>query len=642
MMRKLALIVLTVAASFYSQAQLCSIVISPSDTTVCPGDSVHIVSIPVLLNGNQAFNFNNSSIPTGWSATGGTFFSTPCGQNPSGSPYYWAQTAAVTPGITTAAYDVSCGGYLIFDMKMAIQGQASPCEGPDEQDEGISLQYSLNGGLNWVDIIYYSPGGFTLPSNPGGNTSIATGATAYTTWGTYTVNIPPAAQTSNTRFRWVQTASSSSANDNWGLDNIIVNATGAPCGNQAVVNWSNGLMDTTDFWIVSNVDTVVTAYVYDTMGNFMCASAPIPVYIYQDLMTHSLVDVVTSQCPTTDGSAQVTAIGNSIAPYTVFWPELNSTQNPVTLPTNGESHDTTLYHMILTDGCGYTRLDSVLFIVNQTLNIDSVFAQPTSACDDDGVVVALVSGVTGQPLYRWNGPGATNPLFVNSTVWQNRPAGWYYFEVSDNVCSDSDSVYVDVLNPPVATFTTSDPDGCAPHTVTFTNTSVGTTNFFWDFGNGNFVNVTTLDPIAQTYNANANVMLIASNGPNCSDTAYATISVQICGCTDPLALNYNPLAQSNDGSCIYPNPVVQAPNVITPDGDNVNDIFELDMLNVQKMELTITNRWGNVMFKGNSSTWDAKVGGKIVTEGVYFYQYTATGTQGEEISGHGFFNVVTK
>lgn len=88
MIKKLALIVLTVAASFYSQAQLCSIVISPSDTTVCPGDSVHIVSIPVLLNGNQAFNFNNSSIPSGWSATGGTFFSTPCGQNPSGSPYY--------------------------------------------------------------------------------------------------------------------------------------------------------------------------------------------------------------------------------------------------------------------------------------------------------------------------------------------------------------------------------------------------------------------------------------------------------------------------------------------------------------------------------------------------------------------------
>ncbi|MFN6086640.1 MAG: hypothetical protein ACK476_17135 [Fluviicola sp.] len=223
-----------------SAQSLCTITISPVDTTVCPGSPVQVTVLANLINGNQSFNFNSASIPPGWSAAGGTSFSTPCGPNPSGSAYYWASTAGtLVPQINTAAYDVSCGGIISFDMVYAVQGGASPCEGPDQLNEGVALQYSSDGGVTWTTIEYYAPDGTILPTISTSTTSVAFGPTPFTTWSSFTVVIPPGALTSTTQFRWFQPNSSGSAFDNWGIDNVLINASGAPCGSQAVLQLSN-------------------------------------------------------------------------------------------------------------------------------------------------------------------------------------------------------------------------------------------------------------------------------------------------------------------------------------------------------------------------------------------------------------------
>ena len=41
------------------------------NTTICPGDSVHVVAVANLINSNQSFNFNGSVMPPGWSAGSG-------------------------------------------------------------------------------------------------------------------------------------------------------------------------------------------------------------------------------------------------------------------------------------------------------------------------------------------------------------------------------------------------------------------------------------------------------------------------------------------------------------------------------------------------------------------------------------------
>lgn len=197
----------------------------------CTGTDVNLVAsgagIQILAMSND---FDNG-LGVGWVAGGGSAVGSPCGPGPNGTSYYWASTAGSgTPQLATIPYDVTCGGTISFDMVYSIQGGSIPCEGPDEADEGVELQYSTDGGVTWIPIIYYSPGGFTLPSNPGNGGSVTTGPTAYTNWSTFTVPIPPGALGPNTQFQWIQAFSSGSNYDNWGLDNVQISLN-ANCNN---------------------------------------------------------------------------------------------------------------------------------------------------------------------------------------------------------------------------------------------------------------------------------------------------------------------------------------------------------------------------------------------------------------------------
>jgi gliding motility-associated-like protein len=323
------------------------------------------------------------------------------------------------------------------------------------------------------------------------------------------------------------------------------------------------------------------------------------------------------------------------APYSYSWSYAGQTGDTAYLPI--AQNGTIDYYVTATDACGFTGTDTVTVTMNQTLMVDSMYMVPTSACQITGVVVGLGAGMTGQPHYHWEGPGVGGTYQIDASVMQNLPAGTYYFSISDNVCFVEDSIVVTQNPGPIADFTSSLASGCIPLSVTLTNTSQNATNYSWNFGNGNTLTVANQNPINQVYNASSVITLIAYNGP-CADTVTGFVATSICGCMDPAALNYNPLANVDDGSCVYPTPTVEAPNVFTPDGDGVNDLFELTTTHAEKIELIINNRWGNLMFSGSGSnpTWDGKVQGTPASEGVYFYQYTVTGIQGDILTGHGF------
>jgi gliding motility-associated-like protein len=333
-------------------------------------------------------------------------------------------------------------------------------------------------------------------------------------------------------------------------------------------------------------------------------------------------------------------VSGGFTPYDVLW-ENGATTLTTQVPIDGNGVD--YYTVTITDACGYVATDSVIVTMNQTLAVDTMIAGPAT-CEPTGYVSGMVTGQTGVPSYQWSGPGPNNPNFIDASVWQNLSSGWYYFTVFDDVCEVYDSVFVDILNPPMAQFTATPSSGCAPLTVNLVNSSQNALNYIWDFGNGQNANVTTTANQVQIFNNSAVVRLIAAQG-NCADTAYQTVTVNICGCMDPDATNYNPLANFDDGSCTYPIPLVEAPNVFTPNGDDANDLFYLTTQNATSIELTILNRWGNVVYnkEGMNPAWDGKSqGGALAEEGVYFYKYVVKGFNDQEVEGHGFLHLVRK
>ena len=161
-------------------------------------------------------DFNSGGYGSGWSGTpGSTNFSNPCSSGGvDGTPHAWMGSSTSVPRtLTSASFDLSgasAGVTICFDMLFARQCSScnAPCEGPDEPDEGVYLEYSTDNGATWHQIHYFNPNG--------GNDA------QLINWNNWCFQIPAGALTSNTRFRWHQTADSGADYDHWGIDNVQI------------------------------------------------------------------------------------------------------------------------------------------------------------------------------------------------------------------------------------------------------------------------------------------------------------------------------------------------------------------------------------------------------------------------------------
>jgi len=417
------------------------------------------------------------------------------------------------------------------------------------------------------------------------------------------------------------------------IPNPVVFPIGVDTVSFAITPIADGISDNNEY-------VTITAYTISACGDTIISSGTL--YISDNIPINILETDPLVHCINDSVLVSATASG-AFGPFTYAW-QGGQVGDTAFFPTvQNATTGVTNFIVTATNSCGYSATDTVTITLNQTLAVDTMGTENTNYCANTGIVWGLAAGTTGQPMYNWTGPNPSSAFTIDASVLQNLPSGWYTFTITDNVCQVFDSVFVNTDPGPVADFSSSLSSGCSPLSVNFFNESTNAISYTWNFGNGNVVTVTDLNTLNQIFTDTAIITLIASDGV-CADTITGLVLIENCGCTDPLATNYNPLATSSDGSCVYPTPMIEAPNVITPDGDNVNDVFELDIVNAAKVELVITNRWGNVMFKGTAlnPTWDGKVNGDVVSDGVYFYKYTAYSIQGDEVVGHGFFHVVNK
>jgi gliding motility-associated-like protein len=343
--------------------------------------------------------------------------------------------------------------------------------------------------------------------------------------------------------------------------------------------------------------------------------------------TFTVPPSLTVQCLTTPASAEVTNITGSLPPYTYQW-NLNGNSIPggtgssQTLLPGNNPQEVIPYSVTVTDLCGTQVTQNVNLIVNQTLDVNPN-SGPTACGLSSGFVQFPVVGQTGTVSYLLTGAGIPNPL--TQAQQNNLPSGWYYITATDAVCTATDSVFVDILDPPMASLTASPTFGFSPFTTTFVNQSQNGDSYWWDFGNGETLSVNNTASQTMTYEGEGPLditVCVAAIQQGCQDTACIVVTI----------LEF------------IPPPYVDVPNVFSPNGDNVNDEWVFISLDfVAEVEITILNRWGNIVYeqKAASPSWNGKVeGGSDAAEGVYFYRYSALGLDGSTVEGHGFIQLV--
>lgn len=151
--------------------------------------------------------------------------------------------------------------------------------------------------------------------------------------------------------------------------------------------------------------------------------------------------------------------------------------------------------------------------------------------------------------------------------------------------------------------------------VDFTDNSSSAFGWEWNFGDD--VVSTDQNPSHEydeigTYT----VMLIVEDELGCVDTVYSDVT-----------LGEN----------------VILPIVFSPNGDGINDVFVGSSVGTASYNLTIYNRWGEIVFESEAAKaeWTGHTfGGQECLPGTYFYTLRASGVSGEDYSRNGYLTLV--
>ncbi|GAB4409951.1 MAG: hypothetical protein OHK0039_13970 [Bacteroidia bacterium] len=90
-------------------------------------------------------------------------------------------------------------------------------------------------------------------------------------------------------------------------------------------------------------------------------------------------------------------------------------------------------------------------------------------------------------------------------------------------------------------------------------------------------------------------------------------------------------------ACVTFGPGLFVPNAFTPNNDGDNDVFYIYAPNIAQAELSIYNRWGQLLYRSFDlqAGWDGSYKGRGVPEGVYVFTIEGVGVDGTPVSRSG-------
>jgi gliding motility-associated-like protein len=241
-----------------------------------------------------------------------------------------------------------------------------------------------------------------------------------------------------------------------------------------------------------------------------------------------------------------------------------------------------------------------------------------------GDTIRLSTTSTGDSYLRSGPNGFTSTLAAVKIPATAAATGTYTLVVTVGLCSsDAGSITLDqtqIIPIPVASFVANPviPSSLSvPTAVAFTNTSTLADSYLWNFGDGS--TSTAVNP-THTYNSKGDftVTLTATSQGTCNNSVSK----------GKLILRYNVM--------------IFIPNTFTPNGDGVNDVFNVKITSLKTYHISIFNRLGAKLFDGYDITnpWNGLYNGHPVPVGTYYYVIDAFSLNDTVIKESGYVTVL--
>jgi len=108
------------------------------------------------------------------------------------------------------------------------------------------------------------------------------------------------------------------------------------------------------------------------------------------------------------------------------------------------------------------------------------------------------------------------------------------------------------------------------------------------------------------------------------------------------SLDLTPLESFSNTLTLEFVPALFIPAAFTPNGDDLNDVLEIEGTFVNSVKIHIFNRWGEVIFytEDRNRGWDGKIGQKNAASGTYVYSLEFTDEQGKKFTKRGTFVLI--
>lgn len=419
----------------------------------------------------------------------------------------------------------------------------------------------------------------------------------------------------------------------------------------------------------------------DTLG---CTSEMVEVniFVFQD----SIQPIIYNSSPACVGD-NIYLSTDSLIGVTYNWTGPGGFSSTLLSPIIFSVHasDSGLYQLIVTlDQCA-SPTGTTIAVVNPIPLVPEISGN-TLYCEEDSLHLEITSPVPGSSYY-WLSPTGniiSDSSQVHFSSLTLTDAGMYYLSVNKNGCYHDTTFNITIKPKPLAVANSNSPV-CMNDTLLFYADTILGATYYWSGPSGYI----STNPFNLILNANASIsgiyqLTITLNGctsdttqvniqevdlpvidlgldtafclgtsvtftmpqgytylwndASTSDTYIAADSgtVTVTASVGPGCLTTDSV-HVDDYQCLS-----NVPNIITPNGDGINDFLYFDTEGLRFIEVTIYDRWGALIYHWTdlNGYWNGRSLSNIpVVEGVYFYVANITGYDNKIKGYKGFVSV---